>query len=317
MNGTSKAQSGIALILFLFLAIGIATTMALTTWNNSLPKQEQERQTLLALQQAKEAVIAWSVSRAAPGGSGFPGQLPCPEDTTLIGQPKEGQAETCGNLTMRIGRIAWRTLGLVNPLDGSGEQLWYVLAPSFRTVPPAGTIGIPTGSLQVDGVLNSAAVIIIAPGSPLAGQNRTVPNNSAPPQAINYLDLGNSSGSSFVTSGPLGTFNDRLITITSQELFQALRNRVLAETRGTLGQASGLRRYYNDYGQFPWADITGDGVADANQSIGGLPFADLIADNAFSSSSWINNWFSSVNYRRISPVSAQISIGNTIMSVYP
>lgn len=138
-----------------------------------------------------------------------------------------------------------------------------------------------------------------------------------PPKASDYLDLGNSSGPAFVSTGPLATFNDRILTITSDEFFRALNRRVLAEIRGRDNLSSGLWLYADENGgQFPWADTTGDGLGDLNQQKGSLPFQQLKAPLAFM---WLkdNNWFQLVTYTRTSGTSAQISVGNSAMNVTP
>ena len=302
-------QRGVALLLFVFLAMIVGTSVLLSAWNSSRGRQQQERATLLALQQAKDAVLGWSASHASR-----PGMLPCPEDTSAIGTANEGQASgSCTAATPRIGRLPWRTLKVDNLQDGNGEQLWYVLSPGFRTSP------INTGSpaqLQVDGTASAAVAIIIAPGPPLAGQSRSVPSAASPPQPANYLDLANGAGAVFVSSGPADTFNDRLVVITQAELANALTRRVLGEIAGAT-TTNGLLRYYNDNSQFPWADTTGDGTADVSQSTGALPYGSLYFDTA--TGTWLanNGWFPLVSYSRLSASSAQIALGSRTMKVAP
>lgn len=298
MKNYPKAQRGLALLLFLFLAIGIGATVILTALSTFQLNLEQERKTQLALQQAKEAVIAWSIAHRT-----HPGWLPCPEDSASIGSPAEGAAlSSCSNSLTQVGRIAWRTLGLAPQTDATGEQLWYVLSPGYRDVPPVGTSGVPAGQLQLDGVFNVAAALIIAPGPPLSGQERNPVSAAAPPLRANYLDMGNSVGGAFVSNGPAANFNDRVIAITAQDLYRALSPRVLAEIRGAFGQANGLRRYYNDNGQFPPA---------------GTPLNSLTFDTTTLNWLTAGNWFSLITYAYISPVTAKISIGSNSINVSP
>ena len=296
MRGRRQSQSGVALLLFLFIVFIAGATLMISATNSTSQRLALDAKTQLALEQAKEAVIAWSVSHPTS-----PGQLPCPEDTSLIGTANEGQA--LGACT-QIGRIAWRTLGLTNATDASGETLWYMVSPGFQNYPPPGTSGIPAGQLQLDGN-NGIAALIIAPGVALAGQNRSVPSSANPPLASNYLDLGNAGGPAFVTTGPAGAFNDRVIAITSQDLFQAMRFRVLAEIRGAFGLQNGLRQYFSFNSQFP----------PNNTDLSTLKFDS-------NTKKWLAPWFSLVNYSNPSvtpPLIAPplISLGGLSLTVMP
>lgn len=302
MKNSPRSQTGIALLMLLFLIVGIGLTLLLSSLTSAQQQQEQNKRTQLVLRQAKEALIAWSVTHAS-----VPGWLPCPEDTSIIGTPNEGKASnTCSNASTSIGRIAWRTLGLVEPRDANGELLWYILSPGFRGVPPLGSTGIANGQLQLDGAYNGIAALIIAPGAPLPGQTRTPPSITSPPTSANYLDLGNAAGPSFVSTGPKDSFNDQVITITTQELLQAINFRVLAEIRGAFDLQNGLRRYYNDNGSFPPA---------------GTPLATLNFDAQ--TRSWLapttnpGLWFSLVGYSIPLPLTARLTLGNTTLKVIP
>lgn len=225
-----RSQRGIALLLFLFLALGIGATLFLSAWNSNRGHQEQERKTELALQQAKEAVIAFAAADPT-----LPGRLPCPEDTSRIGGTTEGTAMSCSNGAIHAGRIAWRTLGLDTPRDATGEQLWYVLSPGFR-----GTTTVPinsesTGQLMVDSQPVGAIALIFAPGLPQSGQNRTLPTATNPPDITQYLDGTNADGDSSYTTIPVaGTVNDKVLAIYPADLMAAVEKRVANEVRFAL-----------------------------------------------------------------------------------
>ena len=319
MSNLGRSQRGMALLLFLFLASGIGVTVFISAWNNNRAHIERERKTQLALQTAKDAVIGDAASYRSASTTYLPGHLRCPE-LLSASSPNEGQAHTtCSTVTTRLGRFPWKTLGVEKLVDGYGEPLWYAVSSGFATAPINSN---SVGQLQVDGIPNAAVVVIIAPGTALPGQNRGIPSATTPPQPSDYLDLGNGGGSAFVSSGPMDTINDHIITITQAELFSAVNMRVLAEVRG-LDDGSylpifALRGYFQDNGQFPWADKDGDGYANANMQTGGLPFKDIFFD--LTTFTWLNTqnkWFSHINYTRLSANSAQISIGSTVMKVIP
>jgi len=302
MTSVERSQSGIALLFSLFLILGIGATLLLSAANASRQQRELDAKTQIALRQAKEAIIAWSVTHKST-----PGRLPCPEDTSLIGSANEGNAlSSCSNIALQIGRIPWRTLGLANPTDATGEVLWYILSPGFRGVPPLGSIGVSAGQLQLDGAFNSTAAIVISPGPPLSGQARSVPSAGSPPSRTNYLDMGNASGTAFVSTSPGNSFNDQVISITSQEIFQAMNFRVLAEIRGAFDLQNGLRRYYNYNGSFPPNGTSLSSLLFDGQTLGWL-----------SPASNPNLWFANVSYTNPSPTSARLTLGTKTMSVIP
>jgi type II secretory pathway pseudopilin PulG len=296
-----NAQSGLSLLLMLLVIVGIGGTLLVAGASPQRQKLAMEEKTQLALRQAKEALIAWSATHRT-----IPGYLPCPEDTSLIGSPNEGNAQSsCTNTGFHKGRLPWRTLGLDNPRDSFGEPLWYVLSPGFRQTPIIGSAGVATGQLQLDGVVSDTAALIIAPGPALTAQTRPPVNSASPPLPGNYLDLGN-AGSAFISTGPAGTFNDRVIAVSTQELYRAMTFRVLAEIRGAYGVQNGLRRHYNDNGSFP---------------PNGTALTALIFDNP--TRSWLspvsnpNLWFSQIAYTQLTPASARLTMGSTTLTVLP
>lgn len=296
-----QTQSGMALMLALLIAACIGGTLLLAASSPLQQKLALEDKTQQALRQAKEALIAWSVANATT-----PGYLPCPEDTNLIGSPNEGNAQyPCSNTAFLKGRLPWRTLGLDNPRDAFGEPLWYVLSPGFRGTPPLGSMGITTGQIQLDGIVSDTAALIIAPGPALTGQSRPLPSSSSPPLPGNYLDLGN-AGSAFVSNGPASTFNDRVISISSQEIYRAMTFRVLAEIRGAFGVQNGLRRHYNDNGSFP---PTGTALT-------ALTF-DATTTSWLTPTSNPNLWFAQIAYTQLAPASARLTMGSTTLTVLP
>ena len=123
-----------------------------------------------------------------------PGYLPCPD------LDDDGWAEsTCGSQNgdsgqaQRLGRLPWKTLGLADLRDGSGERLWYAVSSKYKGLlncgvsracldmtPDAalGTISVRdnTGALIHDGSIGEAyradaggaVAVVFAPGPPLA-----------------------------------------------------------------------------------------------------------------------------------------------------
>jgi type II secretory pathway pseudopilin PulG len=245
MENTRRSQRGVTLLLFLFLALGIGATIFLSIWTSNRDRQERDQKTELALQQAKEALIAYAAANSLPG------KLPCPEDTTQIGGVYEGKAlSSCSNGTILAGRIPWRTLSLDNPWDANGEQLWYVLSPGFQNAPINSD---SIGQLLIDTLPVGAVALIIAPGPPLSGQNRTLPTAAAPPLIAQYLDGTNADGDNTFTALPIaGTMNDKILAIFPADLMAAVEKRVANEVRYA------LLKYYCGIGQ---VDVNGNCTA--------------------------------------------------------
>ncbi len=254
---TRNSQQGAILLVFLFLLFAIGTTIALSTLNGARGRLEKERKTQIALAQARDALIAFAATYKS-----LPGRLPCPEDTTLIGTPNEGNAQNfCSNSSTVIGRLPWRSLGLEHLLDGDSEPLWYVRSPGFNSAP----INSDTpGQIQIDGVSNSAVALIISPGAPLTGQSRPLPTAASPPAPAQYLDLGNVSGPAYLSLGTPDSFNDRVLPLTREQLFRAVETRVTGEVRVA------LEEYYSTNGYYPkpalFSDTTCLGTSNNNST---------------------------------------------------
>lgn len=287
--GSKVSQKGAALILLVFMIALILTTYAIRTTTGVEYRAERDLKTANAQVEAKAALLGWSVRQSNPG------QLPCPEDTSLIGATTEGRAKTSCTLPA-IGRLPWRTLGIGDIRDGNNEKLWYAISPGFRTPP----ININTAAaLNINALPNSAVAIIFSPGIPLSTQTRPVPTASSPPDVTQYLDLSNNDGdSSFVTLGGVNIFNDKLMTITKEELFSLVIKRILREVRGDNSQ--GLMKYHLDNTFYAFADINGDGVPDSLQytgtpsyegASGGLQFSAAIKSTLID-----NGWPQLINY---------------------
>ncbi len=237
-----RKQRGMALIMLVFIVGLAATAYLMHALNPTTVKIDREKKTAAALAEAKDALIGWSIKNNTPG------QLPCPEDTSLIGGLIEGQASsTCSNSSSTIGRLAWRTLGLGDLRDGYGERLWYVLSPGFRS----GIINSDTpAQLSVDGQPASTVAIIFSAGPALSGLSRPFPTAATPPAVTLYLDLSNNDGdNNFVTSGDAVSFNDQLLLVKQDELFKEVEKRVAGEALNCLrlfALANG--------GKLPWPD---------------------------------------------------------------
>jgi len=256
---SNHRQQGVALIIMLTLLVLAGLGLVITGLNLSDGQAEREQITTAALAEAKQALLDHGIflgyeSSTDPGYY----SLPCPDRS--VDAIAEGGADgscTVGLGKTAVGRLPWRTLGLPPIIDGSGECLWYVLSGNQNTSKLAsnGSLFNPDskGQLEIrnlsDTILAGNApeertiAAIIAPGSALAGQNRTALPNGVDHcggnyTADNYLDntngIDNASPSTITdavtqlitTHQATESLNDRIIWITRQELADVFTQKV-------------------------------------------------------------------------------------------
>ncbi len=256
-------QSGFFLLSGLFVVVIAASYLLVSRLNAAGDQIYRDEQTALALAQAKEALIGYASTYPdnIDPNSG-PGYLPCP-DPNDTGSPN-GNCSIASNTV--VGRFPWKYLGLRDLRDGSGERLWYAISEDFRYGPnklvPLNS-GTPTpNQLTVDNAGDIVA-IVFAPG--VAFERNTDPAIPCPRQQSrpsndvrDYLENSNNDGdTSFITATAPECFNDRLITVTRQELMAAVEKRVLGEVR------QALQTYYDNshsdaaYRFYPYGAVLG------------------------------------------------------------
>lgn len=253
---TLARERGQAALIAVLLLLGIVTTVIVYVLAN--PAQlslERDKKTTDALAQARDALIG----RAAADSS-MPGSLPCPDLLTNIAGnniPNDGIADLLvGNeCPSYIGRLPWRTLGLPDLRDGSGERLWYALSRAFRDDSSAQPLNSNTlGQFQISigsTTYTQVIAVVFAPGGVVGVQTRSAANENT---VAHYLEGGNETGVStntFVTSVETESFNDKLLPLTNDALFNVVNIRVAKEVVAALESYRSSNSYYpsaNDYG---------------------------------------------------------------------
>ena len=250
----SRSQQGAALLIMMLLLFLVSMAVLLKGLGRKNTQLHQEIATSAALAQAKEALIAYAVTYAdnyPPNGGAGPGHLMCP-DTDLPAfdvnglplAPYGSPNAPCGpNAIGRLPHSVTLGLGSLYPLSdyGSGidQQFWYAVS-NVCINDPNNTFNSTTpGTLTLDGQGDVVAVII-APGSPVTGQNRPSTN------ASDYLEAGNASGSNFVTSYPANpnNFNDTVVAIRRSELMSPVTARVAEEIKKYIDAYHVTNNYY-------------------------------------------------------------------------
>jgi hypothetical protein len=288
------AQNGQAL-LGILATLGIAAgVLVYTLVTPASLALEADKASSAALALARDALIGY-----AAGDDNRPGSLPCP-DTDDNGSAQLYVGSFCPSA---IGRLPWRTLGLPDPRDGSGERLWYAVSRDFSRNP----LGAPplntdtAGQLAVTGPASATGVIavIFAPGAVLGTQVRDAAGRNL---VRNYLEGGNEipGTTTFATAAASGTFNDRLLPLTREALFAAVEMRVAREARAV------LRAFFSANGYFPFANAYTDSShrCTLNQYSGRIPrrFADACKvapkDPDWRAVTW-PSWFFSNEWHRV------------------
>lgn len=287
----------------------------------------RDQNTAATFADVKHALIGWSVARdpATGGADARPGELPCPDINPLDGF----QDGSC--VAGALGRVPWKTLGIPEPKDDAGETLWYAVAGPFRnrnmssapiTSDTLGNITVYQDSTATL-VTAQAVAVIFSPGAAQGTQNRdttatalcsttgtTIARNLC---AANYLETAAGINNA-VTNGPFisalssGTFNDKMMAITTSDLIPPVEQRVAREMMSLLEQyriAIG--------GDYPTADIeTGSSNSEHNRhrfpcattiptnwGIGGTPPLPNWLTNGCGSNGWTSVIFYAVSRFRL------------------
>lgn len=295
-------QRGAALLFVVLLLIVGIGLFVVNASRETARTAQTDRVVSTTLGQIRDALAAYAAAHPTR-----PGALPCPDDN------EDGDAETLAGVSLvcpnYLGRLPWRTLGLGDLRDESGERFWYAVSDKFRDVPAE--LALP-GPSPIAAPLNSdttgnrtvrtgptatvttteAVAVVFAPGGVLENQSRdatpalcattgtVLPRNRC---AANYLEgigtydnalLGGAGP--FISAEPTATFNDRLVIVRASDVVPLVERRVAGDMRRVLlgyrdtAQQSILNGGCNCY---PWADEDLDlaGKSDVGQNHGRIP----------------------------------------------
>lgn len=288
---SAARQRGQAILFaLLLLAVGIGLFAYGAAISVSLD-QQRDAGTWLAMSMAREALIGRSASDA-----NRPGSVPCP-DTNDDGVAEIYAGADCPSY---IGRLPWRTLGLPDLRDSSGERLWYAVLQEFARNPSCGSAcplnNDTKGAITVyqdsaaTALTTEAVAVIFAPGISLDTQNRSSTATALCPTtgttialnlcAANYLETA-AGVNNATTTGPFisaqasGSFNDRLLVVTTAHLMPVIEQRVAREIVALL-QAY---RAVSACACYPWAASNFDDDSVAGTTRGGVPIENALPEN--------------------------------------
>lgn len=178
-----KHQQGLVLLVLVIVIILAFTTYGLSGLSLSSIKNNRDKQTLMHLKKAKQAVIDYAVTYSDRGLNNGYGLLPNP-DTVLSEGVMSGNIGTQN--TNVIGWLPWRSLDIANLKDDSGTCLFYAVSGSYKLGSTAQAEMVNEDSVGMFRILNNADIVVqggseasqvvalvIAPDKALAGQART------------------------------------------------------------------------------------------------------------------------------------------------
>jgi type II secretory pathway pseudopilin PulG len=239
-------------MLGMIVTLGAAATVAVTSLSATTLRNQQAQKTTTVLAQAKQALIGRAASDA-----NHPGSLPCPDAVTNIAGsnvPNDGVADLLAGQVCpsMIGRLPWRTLGLPDLRDADGERLWYLVAPAYQDSPSkiinpgtSGQLSAYDCSDQSDTPQawpcdNPRAVaatpwvaIVFSPGKVLGVQTRDAAHAGDYAQ---YLESYNPADPYRVRVAAGAGHNDRITTISTDDIFAVVQRRVANELQVALAK---------------------------------------------------------------------------------
>jgi len=261
-----RRQRGLALVVMAVMVVLGATYVVIAQLDPVGRRLDQDRASLVALKDAKEALVGYAVNATETFMSQqipHPGGLPCPDTDN------DGVAEAaCTTPNSRIGRLPWKTLGASDLRDARGERLWYALSANFRNASgvvinsdTAGTLTVKNGS--VDQATNAVAVLF-APGNAIQGQSRSTSEQNLVQMYLegrnNYaMDASATNDDIFDTADSSDVFNDKLAVLTIADLMGPVEASVASRLQSLAKyyiynptNPASSTTYYGRWGVFPY-----------------------------------------------------------------
>jgi len=243
-----KRQQGVVLLAFFVLLFLAGAGVLISVLDNNAVVQRRNNDTVSALREAKEALIAYAVLYSDYYVAAGPGYLPCPDSNGDSSENINCGPDSLGRLPALITLPSGSDFLLSSYNSNIDEQFWYSVSNTFRR----GALGILNSAVPSTLTLdaqNRIAAVLIAPGPATGNQAR--PSNTS----TRYLEDSNSTAPSFV-SGALASpelFNDRVLAITIDEIMMPITRKVADVLQEQLDAYHVLMlRYPTDLEFGPW-----------------------------------------------------------------
>ncbi|HSI45208.1 MAG TPA: hypothetical protein VK950_03435 [Methylophilus sp.] len=288
-------QRGVIAWVILLILSGLAGFALQASFKYPL-KQLVMQKTMASLALAQQALLAYANQPLGITQCDMncqrPGDLPCPD------RNNDGLAETSCSNTARIGRLPWKTLGVGDIRDGSGERLWYAVSERYKNNPrmlplntdTAGSWSvISTGGPGWDATQgNGVVAVIIAPMQPLARKDGWVQqrNDTSADAIKNYLDSTDkednaspveNAANGFVQAPASINFNDVVWPVTATIMHRHMQQQVLSEVKRALRcnsilcTALPMAAAITDNSCLGWQSLAAGQCSPASSGLGRLP----------------------------------------------
>jgi len=248
-----KHQQGLVLLVLVIVIILAFTTYGLSGLSLSSIKVNRDKQTLMKLKKAKQAVIDYAVTYSDRAAGNDYGILPNPE--TFLNGDDGNMAGTVGAKNLNVvDWLPWRSLDIADLKDDSGTCLFYAVSGSYKSGARTDMINednigmfrvLNNDNTVVQGgsVENQVVALVIAAGEILPGQTRAptvstsscgrdygnvsaylegngVYDNSAPSTIADSVDdFIHATDSSSTEASP---YNDKFLTIKRDEIWRPI-----------------------------------------------------------------------------------------------
>ncbi len=266
--GLPEKQKGIILLIMTIIIILASVSYLLSEFSVTEIKQQHQQITQNALKQAKQALLAFTMTRAnlvslvSSKQPGMYGYFPCPAINNTIEGISDG---SCGmRFRNTLGWFPWKSLDMPPLKDGNGDCLLYAVSSSYKFSPNAGMLNEDSfGMLQVDdgngtviqgGVAKDRVVaIVFSAGQALAGQHRVKdPNTECGYDKNNfsaYMDAYTLPSGTVINNSKMSNLVDRVdrfIQIASMRKKNVVNDQMLMITRDEIWPLIMRRAAFND-----------------------------------------------------------------------
>lgn len=306
-HSTSRQQQTGALLMVMAVMLSV---VLLGVWLTMMhPKQWQAlrtEHTQQGLAQAKQALLAYATQSLGTTPCQLncprPGDLPCPDLNN------DGVAESsCTSASARLGRLPWKTLGLGDIRDASGERYWYSLSNRYKNNPrvlplnvdSAGEISLKQAGFLADATQgNGVVAVVIAPMFPLQLEDgvQQTRDDTTINQPSAYLDkLADEDNAQFVDASTNGfvagasgaNFNDVLLAISARDMHTAMQAQVLGNIKQAIrdcGIECSAKSWWRlaspqDVSCLGFGSLPNGACSPADVSLGRLPVSSAMTQN--------------------------------------
>lgn len=214
-NKCTSHQTGFSLVemAIVLLIVSLLLGGLLPTLSGQLEHQRRN-ETLKQLDEIRQSLLGYAASQQPP-------RLPCPASPTVpTGSANAGVADCA----LTLGVVPWVTLGN-SETDAWGRRFTYAVTSAFATS-ASGIMLTSTGSLNVKSgasggnIATNVPAVIISHGK--NGYRAYLPNGTRLPASPDLDEAGNANGTPFVSHDASPAFDDLVIWLSPNTLFNRM-----------------------------------------------------------------------------------------------